>query len=180
MDLAEAFRNYRKKIVGQWVDYTLSTYKSSRFFRQEGDKFANPIGGVTKEALDELFLLLAKNADPETFVKPIEKIVRLRAIQDFAPSQAVSPFHAVKHITRDILAKDKERCHLINELYDFEFAVDMAVLAAFDIYLDSRERLYRVRLEEVQSGRNIYTDSKCPSLLLRDDQQGAIKKVESH
>ncbi len=180
MDLAEALRYHRKKIVGQWVEYTLSTYKSSRFFRQEGDKFANPIGGVTKDALDELFLLLVENTDPETFVKPIEKIVRLRAIQDFAPSQAVSPFHAVKHLTREILAKDKDRCHLLNELYDFEFAVDMAVLAAFDIYLDSRERLYRVRLEEVQSGRNIYTDSKCPSVLLRDDQRDVIKKVESN
>lgn len=180
MDLAEVLRKNRKKIVEQWVDYTLSTYKSSRFFRQEGDNFANPIGGVTKGALSELFLLLVENGDPETFVKPIEKIVRLRAIQDFSPSQAVSPFHAVKHITRDLLAKDDKQCHLINELYDFEFAVDMAVLAAFDIYLDSRERLYRVRLEELHSGRNIYTDSKCPSLLLRDDQRDIIKKIKSH
>lgn len=180
MDLAKVLRNNRKRIVEQWVDYTLSTYKSSRFFRQEGDNFANPIGGVTKEALAELFLLLADNSEPETFVKPIEKIVRLRAIQDFAPSQAVSPFHAVKHITRDILAKDSKHSHLINELYDFEFAVDMAVLAAFDIYLDSRERLYKVRLEELHSGRNIYTDSKCPSLLLRDDQLEIVKKVENH
>jgi hypothetical protein len=168
MDLAEAFRNYREKIVGQWVDYTLSTYKSSTFFRKEGDKFANPIGGVTKEALDALFLLLAKNTEPETFVAPLEKIMCIRAIQDFAPSQAVSPIHAVKHITRDVLAKDKERCHLIEELYDFEFAVDMAVLAAFDIYMECRERLYSVRIAEIQSGRNVLTDSKCPSVLLRD------------
>jgi hypothetical protein len=179
MDLAEAFRNYHKKIVGQWVDYTLSTYKSSKFFRKEGDKFANPVGGVTKEALNALFLLLAKNAEPQTFVAPLEKIMRIRAIQDFVPSQAVSPIHAVKHITRDILAKDKERCHLIAELYDFEFAVDMAVLAAFDLYMESRERLYSVRMEEFKSGRNIYTDSKCPSVLLRENKQESIKKIES-
>ncbi|MEE4243422.1 MAG: RsbRD N-terminal domain-containing protein [Desulfopila sp.] len=180
MDLAEALRNYRKKIVGQWVDYTLSTYKSSKFFRKEGDKFANPIGGTTREALDALFLLLAKNAEPQTFVAPIEKIMSIRAIQDFAPSQAVSPFHAVKHITREILAADKERCHLLAELYDFEFAVDMAVLAAFDIYMQCRERLYSVRIAEIQSGRHVLTDSKCPSVLLRNIQQETIKTVESH
>ncbi len=168
MDLAEAFRNYKDKIVVQWVDHTLSTYQSSKFFRREGDKFANPVGGATKEALEALFLLLTKGADPKEFVPPIEKIMRIRAIQEFAPSVAVSPIHAVKHITRDLLAKDKERCHLVSELYDFEFAVDMAVLAAFDIYMECRERLYSVRLEEFRSGRNIYTDSKCPSVLLRD------------
>lgn len=182
MDLAEALRNYRKKIVGQWADYTLSTYTSSKFFRKEGDKFANPVGGVTKEALAELFLLLSKNAAPESFVAPIEKLMRIRAIQEFAPSQAIAPIHAVKHITRDILAADKERCHLISEreLYDFEFSVDMAVLAAFDIYMECRERLYSVRLEELRSGRNMYTDSKCPSALLRHTKKESIEKVESH
>ncbi len=175
MDLAEAFRNHRKKIVGQWVDYTLSTYKSSSFFRKEGDKFANPVGGNIKEALDNLFVLLSKNADPTDFVEPIEKIMRIRAIQEFAPSQAVSPIHAVKHITRDILAADKERCELIGELYDFEFAVDMAVLAAFDVYMECRERLYSVRMAEIKSGRNILTDSKCPSALLKNIKQESVE-----
>lgn len=180
MDLAEAFRNYRKKIVGQWADYTLSTYSSSTFFSKEGDKFANPVGGTMREALDALFLLLAKNADPQEFVTPIKEIVAIRAVQEFAPSQAVSPLHAVKHITREILAADSERCHLIDELYDFEFAVDMAVLLAFDLYMECRERLYSVRIDEVKSGRNIYTDSKCPSALLRDDNQETNGKVKSH
>ena len=180
MDLAEAFRNYRKKIVDQWVDYTLSTYRSSKFFRKEGDQFANPVGGVTKEALDALFLLLASNEDPEKYVAPLEKLISIRAIQEFAPSQAVSPIHGVKHITRDILAADKERCHLVDELYDFEFAVDMAVLAAFDIYMKSRERLYQVRIDEIKSGRNVLTDSKCPSTLLKDNLQKSVKASESH
>ncbi len=178
MELAEAFRNYRNKIVEKWVEYTLSTYKSSNFFQKEGDKFANPVGGAIKEALDALFLLLVNNADPQEFVAPIQKIMRIRAIQDFAPSQAVSPIHAVKHITRDILAADKERNHLVNELYDFDFAVDMAVLAAFDIYMEDRERLYNVRMQEIRSGRNIYTDSKCPSRLLQDTIQKSDKTEE--
>jgi hypothetical protein len=175
MDLAEAFRNHEKKIVGLWVDYTLSSYKSSKFFRKEGDKFANPVGGTTREALESLFVLLSKNEDPQTFVEPLEKIMRIRAVQEFAPSLAVSPIHAVKHITRDILAADKDRCELVNELYDFEFAVDMAVLAAFDIYMECRERLYSVRIAEIKSGRHILTDSKCPSNLLRDIRQESIE-----
>ncbi|MFH2122889.1 MAG: RsbRD N-terminal domain-containing protein [Pseudomonadota bacterium] len=180
MKLDEAFRNHREKIVDRWVDYTLSTYESSSFFKKEKDKFANPVGGNIREALNSLFGLLAGNADPKEFVAPLEQVMRIRAIQEFAASVAVGPIHAVKHITREILAKDKERCHLVQELYDFEFAVDLAVLAAFDLYMQCRERLYQVRIQEIKTGNFILTDSKCPTNLLKTNIQESIKAVESH
>ncbi len=166
MGLDEAFRNYRDKIVNKWVEYTLSTYKESHFFIKERDKFANPVGGSVRDAYTRLFALFMKKTDPQEFVEPLTHFVNIRSVQEFSASQAVSPIHAVKHITRDILAKDKERAHLVNELYDFEFAVDMAVLAAFDLYTEARERLYKVRIEEIKSGNHLLTDSKCPSRLL--------------
>ncbi len=174
MKLDEAFRNYREKIVDQWVNYTLSTYKSSTFFKKEKDKFANPVGGNIREALDCLFGLLVKNADPQEFVAPLEQIILIRAIQEFPASVAVAPIHAVKHITREILAKDKERCHLVQDLYDFEFSVDLAVLAAFDLYMQCRERLYQVRIKEIKTGAYLLTDSKCPSNLLKINIQESI------
>ncbi len=175
MDLAEGFRNHREKIVNKWVEYTLSTYLSSGFFIKENDKFANPVGGNVREALSLLFLLLAKGADPKEFVSPLEQIISIRAVQEFTPSQAVSPLHAVKHITREIFAADKERSHLVSELYDFEFAVDLAVLAAFDIYMQYRERLYQVRINEIRTGNHILTESRCPSQMLSDGIQGLQK-----
>ncbi len=180
MKLDEAFRNHREKIVDKWVEYTLSTYKSSSFFIKEKDKFANPVGGNTREALNTLFGLLARNADPREFVAPLETIMRIRAIQEFSASVAVGPIHAVKHITREVLEKDKERRHLVQELYDFEFAVDLAVLAAFDLYMQCRERLYQVRIQEIKSGNYILTDSKCPTNLLKTNIQGSVQAVESH
>lgn len=175
MGLDEAFRNYEDKIVSRWVDYTLSTYKASKFFKKERDKFANPVGGNTYEALSKLFKLLAKNADPKEFVAPLDQIMRIRSIQEFGASEAVGPIHAVKHITREILGKDKERRHLIADLYDFEFAVDLAVLAAFDLYMQCREQLYKVRIAEIKSGSHILTDSKCPSNLLGKDTGDLVK-----
>lgn len=177
MDLAEAFRNYREKIVNKWVDYTLSTYTSSEFFMREKNKFSNPIGASVRDALDRLFVLLSQGADPDEFRGPVEQIIRLRAVQEFTPAQAVAPLNAVKHITREELAGDKERSVFIKDLYDFEFAVDLAVLAAFDIYVESRERLYKVRIAEIKSGSHILTDSKCPSNILKEDSQDFLKTV---
>ncbi len=168
MDLAEAFRNHREKIVDKWVEYTLSSYVSSGFFVKEHDIFANPVGGNIREALGKLFLLLSKGADSKELVPALEQIISIRSVQEFTPSQAVSPLNAVKHITREVLGADKERKHLVAELYDFEFAVDLAMLAAFDIFMQYRERLYQVRIQEIKSGSHILTDSKCPSTLLAD------------
>ncbi len=174
MDLAEAFRNYEDKIVSQWVNYTLSTYKSSTFFKKGPDKFSNPVGGNTREALGTLFKLLVKNADPEEFTIPLDQIMRIRSIQEFSASEAVAPIHAVKHIVREILAKDSERKQFVNDLYDFEFSVDLAVLAAFDLYMQCREQLYKVRIKEIKTGRHILTDSKCPSNLLKKHKSDPV------
>jgi hypothetical protein len=169
MDLAEGFRNHKEKIVDKWVEYALSTYGSSGFFIRERDKFANPVGGNIREAFNRLFPLLVGGADSKEFAGPLEQIMSIRSVQEFSPSQAVAPLNALKHITREVFAADKERRHLVQELYDFEFAIDLAVLASFDIYMQCRERLYKVRIAEIKSGSHILTDSRCPSKLLPGD-----------
>ncbi len=176
MVLEEAFRNSRQKVVNRWVDYTLSSYESSNFFKSEKDKFSNPIGANTREALDRLFVLLSTNADLKEFIPPLEQIMKIRSVQDFTPSQAVAPLHGVKHIIRDVFEKDKETKELTTKLYDFEFSVDLMVLAAFDLYMESRERLYQVRIEEIRSGSHVLTDAKCPSKMVQPDQP--LKKTK--
>ncbi len=109
MDLAEGFRNHREKIVNKWVEYALSTYISSGFFIKERDQFANPVGGNIREALNRLFPLLTGGKDSKEFIAPLEQIMSIRSVQEFSPSQAVAPLNAVKHITREVFAADKER-----------------------------------------------------------------------
>lgn len=171
MDLAEALRNYREKIVAQWVDYTLSTYGAAEFFSKQRDKFANPVGGNIREGLNKIFLLLAKGAEVAAFREPLEQILLIRSVQEFTPSQAVAPLNAVKHITREILAGDKERSVFIKDLYDFEFAVDLLMLSAFDVYMEARERLHRTRIAEIKSGNFILAESRCPSKLFSAENQ---------
>jgi hypothetical protein len=177
MDLAEAFRNHKEKIIEKWVEYTLSTYGSSGFFIKERDKFANPVGGNIREALSKLFPLLVSGADTKEFFPALEQILSIRSVQEFTPSQAVSPLNAVKHITREVLSADKERRHLVEKLYDFEFAVDLAVLAAFDVYMRYRERLYQVRIAEIKSGSHILTDTRCSSKILSENNNKVLVKV---
>ncbi len=168
MTLEEALHNNRYKIVDRWVEYTLATYQASNFFIREQDSFANPVGGTIRESLKKLFPMLISDEDSSAYREPLSRFMHLRSVQDFSPSQAVAPLNAVKHITREILASAKETKALTAELYDFEFNVDLAVLAAFDLYVECREKIYKIRIDEIKSGKEILTDSACPSKALKN------------
>ncbi|HBT96874.1 MAG TPA: hypothetical protein DEB25_04170 [Desulfobulbaceae bacterium] len=165
-DLAEAFRCHHEKIVERWVKYALSNYQSPDFFLRQPDPFANPVGGAVRQAFDRLLPLLAKKPERQKFTEILEHLVRIRAVQGLKPSQALAPVNAVKHIVREVLAADKERAALVADLYDFDFAVDIAMLTAVDLYMEARERLYATRLAEFKSGRHTLTDGGCPSKAL--------------
>lgn len=168
MELTEALHNKRYTIVDKWVAYTLATYKAPAFLEKEQDRFANPIGATVRSSLKALFAKLVKGGDGEFFADALTPFMHLRSVQEFTPSQAVAPLNGIKHITRDVLAADKECKHLVNELYDFDFSVDLAVLAAFDLYMQCREKIYRIRIDEIKSGSHILTDSTCPSKVLKN------------
>lgn len=168
MTLEEALHNNRYKIVDKWVAYTLETYQASQFFTREKDSFANPIGGTIRDSLKKIYSLLSRNEDAASFKEPLSRLMHLRSVQEFTPSQAVAPLNAVKHITREVLAADKETKPLIEQLYDFEFSVDLAVLAAFDLYVECREKIYKIRVDEIRSGKQILTDGACPSQALKN------------
>jgi hypothetical protein len=166
LDLAEALRCHQEKIVERWMKYTLSSYQSLDFFLRARDPFANPIGGALRQAFDQLLPLLAKKPERKEFSGILRHIVQIRAVQNLSPSQALAPLYAVKHIVREALSADKERAALAANLYDFDFAVDIAMLAAFDLYMEARERLYATRLAEFKSGRHTLTDGGCPGKAL--------------
>jgi hypothetical protein len=174
MKIAEALHNHRHTIVDKWVAYTLKTYQATEFLQREQDRFANPIGSTVRSSLKQLFSLLVQGSEATGVNEPLATLMHLRAVQDFTPSQAVAPLNAVKHISREVLGADKQTKALINDLYDFEFAVDLAVLAAFDLYMQCREKVYRIRIDEVKSGSHILTDNACPSKALKNIQE--IKK----
>ena len=52
------------------------------------------------------------------------------------------------------------------------------MLAAFDLYMECREKIYKVRIDEIKSGTYILTDSACPSRAL-SDRKRELKIVES-
>jgi len=161
----------KKVILRKWADGVLDTYGSPEFFKKQKDRFANPIGATITDGLQNLFDILIAECELDEASKHLENIIKIRAVQEFAPSQAVSFVYLLKAIIREELAKEKAREQFQESLAALEARIDAVALMAFDFYMNCRERLHQIRINEVLSGRSALTDgTKCFSAMLRRSQ----------
>ena len=171
MNLKEALKQKQDKILSVWIERTLDSYTSSGFFKQSKDKFANPVGMNIHEGLTTLYGLFLRGAAPQEYLESLDQVVRIRAVQEFSPAQAVAPILELKWVVKQVFSADKECRPLLPELDSFDCDVDRAALAAFDLYVDCRDRLHRARIRELKSGSYILTDSSCASAAIKQNLQ---------
>ena len=126
MGMKNTLADRKREIVGKWVDLILGTYESAEFFKTQKDRIANPVGANVAEGLRKIFDLLLDGADSATLSEPLDQVIRIRAVQDFSPSQAVSFMFVLKDVIRKELAKDD--IALPEDLAAFEARIDQAVL----------------------------------------------------
>lgn len=165
-ELAGILATRQRQIVELWAERTLNSYAAPEFFKQAQDRFANPVGSLVRSALVSLFELLCAGAEPDELARFVDRIVRIRAVQEFSASQAVVPFLELKWVVKEVLADEALQPALAAQLNEFDCAVERMALLAFDQYSLCRERLYRNRIDELRSGRALFTDGGCPSRLL--------------
>ena len=171
MSIETLLASKKKAIVQKWIDQVLDSYGSPEFFKKQKDRFANPIGGTISESLMDLYEILLGGRELGEAAKPLENIIKIRAVQDFTPSQSVGFVYLLKDIVREELAKEKNREEVLVFLSVLDPRIDKIALMAFDIYMDCRERLHKIRVNEVLSGRSALTDgTKCVSAMLKQDQ----------
>jgi hypothetical protein len=150
--LNEALTARRSAVLERWLRAVLDTYpgETARFLDGVGDAFANPVGHTLRTGLARLYDALASGQTAAELAAAADGIVRIRAVQEFAPSAAVGFVHALRGILREELAADglaeAERAAL-------EEGVDRMALAAFDVYMQCREKLFEIRLRELRDAR---------------------------
>lgn len=146
----------KSAIVKKWFDAILETYpaETAKFLRSQKNQFANPVGSTVSHEMENIFqeLLQAQGIDPEKVSPFLDRIVRIRAIQDFSPSQAVAFVFFLKKVIREVLAFDIQKNQLSEELLALETRIDDLALISFDIYMKCREKLYELRANDVING----------------------------
>ncbi|PIE59885.1 MAG: hypothetical protein CSA32_01695 [Desulfobulbus propionicus] len=166
MEVTEALCSGKKEIQALWLERTLTTYTSSDFFKKAKNPFANPVGVNISQALNSLYDLLVSNAETEAMLPPLDQLIRIRAVQEFSPAQAVAPLLELKWVIKQVFSRQEETKALLSQLDQVDCDIDRMALAGFNIYVACREQLYQCRINELKSGNHVLTDSGCPSRLL--------------
>ncbi|NQU22135.1 MAG: RsbRD N-terminal domain-containing protein [Candidatus Nealsonbacteria bacterium] len=145
-------------IVRRWSDKALASYSgdSAAAFKRQKDPFANPIGHGLRVATQAIFdeLLDGPDAkagpDMEKIGEHLFEVVRVRAVQQFSASEAVGFVFCLKDAVRAELGSAATDGRYLSELAEFDARVDRVALAAFDVFVECRERLLELRINEVK------------------------------
>ena len=169
MLLQELLIENKGEILDAWVDEVLTTYPAdgARIFKKVKDQFANPVGFTVKNSLWDVYALLFEKNEAEKIVPALEQLVRIRAVQIFAPSEAVSMAYTLKKVVKAVCRNEKVVD--LDGWLAFEEKVDILAYTLFDLYTACRERLYQTRIAEIKSRNNITTDGGCPSKLMEEN-----------
>jgi hypothetical protein len=179
MELKDLLIKNSSRILDKWFYLILDTYppETAQFLKREQDRFSNPVAATISTEIqaiyDELLTGDTVTADEPSPVAPfLDNIIRIRAIQDFTPSQAISFIFLLKNVIRDELNNEIMEYKLADEMMTFESRIDKLALLSFDIFMKCREQLYEIKANEVKS--NVFR------LLQRADILYELSEEERH
>ncbi len=154
MNLESLLLREENAIAHAWFHAVVAAYppETGKAPANEENRFANPVGHIVHESVTGICAEMLRGGDPAVLAPLLDEVIRIRAVQNFSPSEAVAFVFLLKGIVREAL-RDPIRAGLVSheELADFDARTDRLALLAFDVYSQCREKLYAVRMNEVKN-----------------------------
>ena len=153
MSIKQQLIEKKDLIIKTWRSALLGSYPEAtqRFLIREKDQFANPVGQSIHKNISGIYHALIEDEDFDTVSSNLEEIIKIRAVQDFIPSDALLFIFQLKPIIRSSLDFKSIGNSSVNELNSLDVRIDELALKAFDIYSMCRQKLYEIRVNEVQN-----------------------------
>lgn len=161
MDIAKLCVERRDELVERWVGLFFASYPldSKGFMRTNRDRFSNPVGETTRIAAAVLYdAVTGGDSDSDAVKQALHDLVWVRAVQDMPPSKAVGVLYLLKTLLRSGILpecmKDASSTKAVEAYLLMESRIDTLAMMALDMYSDARERVFRVRVEEVKRSQS--------------------------
>jgi len=156
MTLQELLAKNKSRILDRCLNLLLDTYPhdSVTLLKNQQDPFANPVGSTFRRELEIVLNGLSEWVDPGNLTPSLDAIVRIRAVQEFRPSDALAFMVHLKKAIREELQEVRMSPELVNDLARLDFRIDELTLAAFDLYVACREKIAEIRVGEARAERD--------------------------
>lgn len=150
MDIADFILMNRENILDRWRRMVLSSYPSqgASFLGSQLDRFANPVGAAINDVTENMVDALIGGADNSVYADSLDRFMRIRAVQEFSPSLAVSFVFMLKSAINETPGWEAIENGQTAELLSLLSRIDAMALDAFDRYASCREKLYEVSVNE--------------------------------
>ncbi len=167
--LLDLLEQKKATIVEEWIDRIHHTYpeETANFLDEEKNQFANPIGASIKQSVWPLYDEIISGHDSDNLYKCLDYLIRVRAVQEFTPTAAVAVVSFLKDIMREELLETIVEQELYDEYLALESRIDNAIMAAFDIYMRCRERVWQIRHNDITQRPFILSGGMCASYMAR-------------
>jgi len=134
--------DYDDAILEQWIARTLASHpaQAGAILGGEPDPFRNPYGHALRQSLSQLWRQLLGEMDVGALDVALDGIIRIRAVQDMAPSEVLQFLFLLRELIREFSVD-----------YDMKALndrIDQLILRAFDTYMRCREQIAEIRANE--------------------------------
>jgi len=143
----------KDNIVSAWFNGLCHEYpeKTMELLKNNKSQFANPVGYNMHQGLGTIFDQVLEDVDAEEFRISLDKIVRIKAVQEFSPSQSVAFIFILKKLIKEELRSQLGKEVMCKDLDVIEQRIDNISLLAFDMYTKCREAIYQLRIDELKT-----------------------------
>lgn len=128
-----------------WLDAALSSFfpNSEKAFRN-GSGFGNPVGQAFQQGMAAVLTGLSEQAQPETFRAPLDRMIRVLAIQGLPAGSAVRLLFLLKDVLRTVSDLSMEERH------QHARKIDRLAEIAAEVWSDCREKLLQIQIEQLR------------------------------
>ena len=168
MKLQKFLTDNHKGICSQWTEAIFKTYpeEGEKFFSNSSNQFANPVGHTFRNNIENIYMTLVRGGDVAECSTDLDGILRIRAVQGFAPSVALCFLPALKEIVyRETASADL--AEIGADMRDWELRVDRLTMLGFDLYMACRETLWKQKANQLYSRTHKLLEK---SKLLKDEE----------
>ena len=147
----------QKTILKNWFDLILESYPedTASLMRKERNQFANPVGSTISREIEVLFKNLCEGGRPEKCEVSLDSILKIRSVQDFSPSKAVGFIFLLKRAIGETVRDEIFKESTMDEWLKFQEGIDDLALQAFDIYMDCREKVCEIRVNQARAEKEM-------------------------
>jgi len=157
MSLEEILLKNKATILKRWLNLILETYPAdtAALMRKDQNQFTNPVGSTISREIEGLFKGLLDGRNSEGLSASLNSILKIRSVQDFSPSRAVGFIFLLKKAMEETLKSEICKETMQDEWSKFLSKIDELALHAFDIYMDCREKICEIRINQAKSEREM-------------------------